>query len=59
MWGQRKPASYDTVVLDLRRGELDLAGALERVAAAEAMVRGREYLAAFPGTAVSPDDFAA
>jgi predicted nucleic acid-binding protein len=28
----------------LRRGELDLAGALERVAAAEAMVRGREYL---------------
>jgi predicted nucleic acid-binding protein len=28
----------------LRRGELDLAGALERVATAEALVRGREYL---------------
>jgi predicted nucleic acid-binding protein len=28
----------------LRRGELNLAGALERVAAAEAVVRGREYL---------------
>jgi predicted nucleic acid-binding protein len=83
----------------LRRGELDLAGVLERVAAAEAVVRGREYLveaapvlelvarsrcsahdceyvalarqlgvplvtsdrrilAAFPGTAVSPDEFA-
>jgi predicted nucleic acid-binding protein len=83
----------------LGRGELDLAGALERVAAAEAVVRGREYLleaapvlelvarspcsaydceyvalarqlavplvtsdrrilAAFPETAVSPDEFA-
>jgi predicted nucleic acid-binding protein len=28
----------------LRRGEIDLSAALERVAAAEAMVRGREYL---------------
>jgi predicted nucleic acid-binding protein len=28
----------------LRRGELDVAGALERVAAAEALLRGREYL---------------
>jgi predicted nucleic acid-binding protein len=28
----------------LRRGELDVAGALERVAAAEALFRGREYL---------------
>jgi predicted nucleic acid-binding protein len=28
----------------LRRGEVDLAGALDRVAAAEAVVRGREYL---------------
>jgi predicted nucleic acid-binding protein len=83
----------------LRRGELDLAGALERVAAADTVVRGREYLveadvvlelvarspcsahdceyvalarqlavplvtsdrrilAAFPETAVSPDEFA-
>lgn len=28
----------------LRRGEIDLPAALERVAAAEALVRGREYL---------------
>jgi predicted nucleic acid-binding protein len=28
----------------LRRGELDVAGALERAAAAEALLRGREYV---------------